>query len=94
MQGCVCSSLVKFFIIRVFFEKLKSHYNQHCVKDVIGLPSYVNEVKGHMLIYFMLVTMILDFRLGFHYSCLLRKVEAPDNQRWIKDAVVTVWQRF
>ena len=26
----------------------KSDYNQSWVKDVIGVPSYVNEVKGHV----------------------------------------------
>ena len=38
----VCSSLVRFFVIWVSFEKLKSDDNQTSVKDVIGVPSYVN----------------------------------------------------
>ena len=32
----------------VSFEKLKSDYNHTWVKDAIGVPSYVNEVKGHV----------------------------------------------
>ena len=32
----------------VCFEKLKSDYNQTWVKDAIGVPSYVNEVKGNV----------------------------------------------
>ena len=44
----VCSSLVRFFVIQVSFEKLKSNYNQTWVSDVIGVPSYVKEVRGHI----------------------------------------------
>ena len=36
------------FVIWVSFEKLKSDYNQTWVKDEIGVPSYANEVKGHV----------------------------------------------
>ena len=38
----------KICICWVSFEKLMSNYNQTWVKDVIGVPSYVNEVKGHV----------------------------------------------
>ena len=30
-------------------DKLKSGYYQTWVKDAIGVPSYVNEVKGHVM---------------------------------------------
>ena len=36
------------FDISVYFEKLKFHYNETGVKDARGVPSYVNEVKGHV----------------------------------------------
>ena len=39
---------VVFFAIWGPFEKLKSDGNQTWVKDAIGVPSYVNEVKGHV----------------------------------------------
>ena len=45
----VCACMFQFgyvFVIRVSFEKLKFDYNQTGVKDAIGAPSYVNEVKG------------------------------------------------
>ena len=37
-----------FIILGVSFEKLKCDYNQTWVKDGIGVPSYVNEVRGHI----------------------------------------------
>ena len=36
------------FVIWVAFEKLKSDCYQTWVKDAIGVPLYVNEVKGHV----------------------------------------------
>ena len=39
---------------------------QTWVKDAIGVPSYDDEVKGHII--FMWVTMILEFKLVFHFS--------------------------
>ena len=36
------------FVIWVSFEKLKSDWNQTWVKDAMGVPLYVNEVKGHV----------------------------------------------
>ena len=36
------------FRYSVSFEKLMSDYNQTWVKDAIGVPSYVNEVKDHV----------------------------------------------
>ena len=51
MGVCVCMWMFQFgqvFVIRVSFEKLKSDYNQTLVKDEIGVPSCVNEVKGHI----------------------------------------------
>ena len=50
MYEHVCSGLVLVFVIWVSFEKLKSDYNQTWDKDAIGVPSYVNEVKGHVLL--------------------------------------------
>ena len=44
---CICSSLVRFLLFESF-EKLKSNYNQTWFKDEIGVPSYVNEVKGQV----------------------------------------------
>ena len=43
----ICTSLGRFFVIWVSFEKLKTDCNQTWVKDAIGVPSYDNEVKGH-----------------------------------------------
>ena len=43
----------KVFVIWVSFEKLtKSDHNQTWVKDAIGVPSYINEVKGHVELFF------------------------------------------
>ena len=42
---CVCSSLVRFFVILVSFEKLKSDYNQTWVNDAIGIPSMLMRSK-------------------------------------------------
>ena len=36
------------FVIWVSFEKLQSDWNQTWVKDAMGVPLYVNEVKGHV----------------------------------------------
>ena len=36
------------FVSRVSLENLKSHDKQTWVKDVIGVLSYVNEVRGHV----------------------------------------------
>ena len=36
------------FCSRVKFEKLESDYNQNWVKDAGEIPSYANEVKGHI----------------------------------------------
>ena len=47
----VCIFMFQFglvFVIRVSYEKLKFDYNQTWVKDAIGVPLYVNEVKGHI----------------------------------------------
>ena len=49
-----CVSMFKFgkvmlhYTIVVSFEKLKFDYNQTWDKDVIRVPSYVNEVKGQV----------------------------------------------
>ena len=46
---CVCMFQFGWvFVIRVSFEKLKSDHNQTWVKDAVGVPSYVNEVKDHV----------------------------------------------
>ena len=37
------------FVTWVSFEKLKSDWSQTKVKDAIGVPLYVNEVKGHVI---------------------------------------------
>ena len=58
----------QFFVIRVSFEKLKSDDNQTWVKDARGAPSYVNEVKGHVVI-FMRVAMILESKLKSNLIC-------------------------
>ena len=36
------------FVIWVSFEKLMSDWSQAWVKDAIGVPAYVNEVKSHV----------------------------------------------
>ena len=36
------------FVIWGSFEKLKSDWNHTRVKDAIGVPLFVNEVKGHV----------------------------------------------
>ena len=36
------------FVIWVSFEKLKYDWSQTRVKDAIGVPLYVNEVKSHV----------------------------------------------
>ena len=41
---------VQAFVIRVSFETLKSDHTQTWVKDAVGLLSYVNEVKVHVVI--------------------------------------------
>ena len=41
------------FVIFVLFEKLKSDRNQSWVRDAIGFPLYVNEVKGHAPYYLL-----------------------------------------
>ena len=53
----------------------KSDDNQTKVKDAIGVPSYIiiNEVKGHVEL--CELPNLSKFRLVFHYSGLLEKLQ-------------------
>ena len=65
----VCSSLVKFVIWVSFFEK--SDYNQSCVKDAIGVPSYcVNEVKSRVELFLSHLNLVQK-GLCDHSFCML-----------------------
>ena len=60
MWGCVWGCVhnvhvpvwLGFSYLGVLWE-LKSNYNQTWVKDAEGIPSYVNEVKGHLELFYV-----------------------------------------
>ena len=45
---CIRSSLARSSLFRFPLKSWKSDYNQTWIKDEIGAPSYVNEVKCHV----------------------------------------------
>ena len=52
-------------------QKLKSDYNQTWVKDAIGVPSYVDEVRGHVPRVKGHLRSSLVENVGFRYLGLL-----------------------
>ena len=44
----MCGSSVRFLLFGSPLKSWKSDFNQTWVKVAIGVPSYVNEVKGHV----------------------------------------------
>ena len=82
------------FVIWVAFEKWKSHDKQIRIKDAIGVPSYINEVKGHVEL-FLWLTMILEFSLFFPYLGLPWKDEVPwqpNLGQWCKSVPSYVYE--
>ena len=66
---------------------LKSNYNQAWVKDAIGVPSYINEVQGHLEIFYASY-VILQFSFFFFFNWVsFENVKSYGNQTWVKDVI-------
>ena len=50
-----------------FFLKLKSDYNKTLVKNAVGVPSYVHEVKGHVEVFLQELPSYWSSGIFFQY---------------------------
>ena len=86
MYVCMYIS-VWFLVIQVSFEKLKYDYNQTRVKDVIGVSSYINAVKGRLELFLCKLLWYWSSRWFFRFLVSFEKLKSDCIQTWFKDAI-------
>ena len=88
MYVYVCSSLVRISLFRSPLKSCKSEYNQTWFKGAIAIPSYVNEVRGHIPRSRIIRGQGRLKRVFLLFYASQEKLKSNYwNQTWVKDAM-------